>query len=874
MTELLHILSPTLRQCHTMPSSTWHEIPCTAACMGIRKPAMAKTRTAVTSCCFQTVACRRFTYIANERGYFPQVVYTGDAKPAIAINTPQEIQKPFHQTLKPFYVKDKLVMPHAVLFKPKSAYLIKYGKPFPLHSHSSHGVSLKPKYVTRTPIQPLLKPTHSPGPTSLPHTSYGSSPIPIFPPGPHKHPPGPAPSISVVSGSPLLPFSHSSTTVSPKPSHYIRPTLGSVISPKPHIITKSQHRPFSKPPSITTTHSKVSHFFPPVTPTTPKPSYHPSITATLKPDFSPHHPTTITTTSHPTLPPLLSTFTPTPNPFFHPTLSSIKPGLTPHPHPHPHVVTSHSSTVIPHPHPPTITTPQPVSFPFLPTITTKKPGFNPSLPAPVITSIDPHHPPHITTSSPHHSSHPPHITTSLPKFSYRYPFVTTSGPKVTPHSSVVTLPPPPFYPTSPRPTPFPPTVITTAGHNPHHLSFHHDHHHFLDHGIHYPSGFLDAHGSKTPRPSVTTSIVTPDPHDHLTIFEYTERPRRLATTTSVTTSTSKERKPTLKPKPVFTSTESSSESLFRENLEKTIFVTSRPKSEERQHKDYKLPKSRDVLNGSFLATLKPDNFEHTSNSFVTTPGTYISSESREDSPGTPTPNPHTSTPAFFTTVSDARVTTTITPNDIDDSYETPFSPSKPISIDFTPKRPPLSHNRPSVQPQAIPPSYHADPHKYSIGIRVKSRTPPASLSHGVLYRSNPLSPSSNNNNSPYYSTGFQSYLDTALGSPQSRESTSFAPVSHDDPSVNSYLQSFLHHPDLLITPWSDDPQHLSSMNKDPYHGRFLDIHTSSESSKQQHHQTQLQSWKPLAGPVSFPSENYTPFTSSSVKRAAPSSYRR
>ncbi|XP_063869127.1 mucin-2-like [Scylla paramamosain] len=820
------------------------------------------------------------TYIANERGYFPQVVYTGDAKPAITIKTPHEIQKPFHQTLKPFYFKDKLVMPHAVLFKPKSAYLIKYGKPFPLHSHSSHGVSLKPKYVTPTPIQPFLKPTHSPGPTSLPHTGYGSPPIPIFPPGPHQHLPGPAPSISVVSGSPLSPFTHSSTTVSPKPSpHPIRPTLGSVISPKPHIITKSQHSPFSEPPSITTTHSKVSHFFPPVTPATPKPPYRPGITTTIKPDFFPHHSTTITTTSHPKLPPLLSTFTPTPEPFFHPTHSSTKPGLTPHPHPHPHIVTtSHSSTVTPHPHPPTITTLHPDSPPFLPTITTKKPGFTPSHPAPVITSIDSHHPPHITTSSPHHSSHPPLITTSLPKFSHPYSFLSTSGPKVTHHSSVVTLPPPPFYPTSPRPTPFPPSVITTAGHKPHHPSFHHNHHHISDHDVHFPfsSGFLDTHGSKTAIPSVTTSIVTPDPHNHLTIFEYSERPRRLATTTATTTtatSTSKERKPTLKPKPVFTSTESSSEYLYGENLEKTIFVTARPESGEKQHKDYRLPKSRDVLKDSFLATLKPGNFERTSKTFITTPATYTSRESREDPPGTPTPKPRTPTPASFHTVSDVRVTTTTTPNDIDGSYETPFSPSKPISIDFTPKRPPLAYNNPSVQSQALPLSYHADPHKYSIGIRVKPRTPPASLSHGVLYRSNPVSPSSHNNNSPYHSTRFQSYLDTALGSPQSRESISFAPASHDA-SVNPYLESFLHHQDLLITPWSNVPQTLPSMNKDSYHARLFDPHTSSESSEQQHHQTQLQSWRPLAGPVRFPSASYTPFPSSSVKRAAPASYRR
>lgn len=841
------------------------------------------------------------TYIANERGYFPQVVYTGEAKPAIAMKPSLGIHKPFHQTLKPFYVKDKTVVPNAVFFKPKSAYLIKYEKPFPIHPPSSHGISLKPKYVTPAPVKPLLKPTHSPGPTSLPPPVFSPAPIPtpipIFPNELHKHPPPPPPSITTVASGPTLsPFSHSSTTVSRKPSpHPISPTLGPVISPQPHIVTKSQHNPFPHPPTITTTHHKPPHFFPPVTSVTPKPSPRPVIT-TLKPDFSSHDPPTITT-SRPKLTPFPPTLTTTLAPFPHPTIPTLKPGLSPHPH----VITTLHSKIPPHP--PALTTFNPHSSPFLPPITTVSSDFSPSHPS-VVNSLGPthfRHPPRITTLPPKHSSRPSLIATSLPKFSPRHPFLTTSDPKIISGPPVITSPgstvfPHPHLITSPRPEPFHPTVITTSTPGPKpHLPFHLNHHHPTDYDLHHPffdvsprltKISLDGDASKTTRPSVTstttvvTSLPEPEPH-HPLLTSDPERPRRLATTTL-----SKEHKPTLRPKPLLTPTESSSElpyGTLSHNHGESIYVTKLPESGETLQKDHRFPKSNDLLTESIPENVKFGDFENPSEVFVSTPATYTSGGSlkyhsmgREEPANTPVPEVHTATPASFSKASGALPTTI--PNDIEthgSPQETPFSPSKPISVDFTPNRSLQDYHKPSVQSHTLPPATHADLHKYSIGIKLKPRTPrPAYSSHGTLFRTAVSSPSSPPDTSvPYRQTHSHSHMDKEIGSPHHRDSISFVPTSYDPyPSVDPYLESFLPHSDILLGPWSQVHQTLSSVKKERFHTPPFDSHTTADSSEISYYERQLQSWKPLAGPAAFPSAYYTPSPSSSVKRASPASH--
>ena len=762
-------------------------------------------------------------------------------------------------------------MPHAVLFKPKSAYLIKYGKPFPIHPPLSHGISLKPNYVTPAHVHPQLKPTLSPNSTPLPRPEFSSThisaPFPIFPHEQHKYPPLTSPSITtVVPGPTLFPFSYSSTTVSPKPSpHPIHPTLGPVVFPQPHIIPKSQHNPSPHPPTITTTHPKISHFFPPITTTNPKHSPRLVIT-TLKPDFFPHHPPTLAA-SHHKLPSFLPTLTTTPEPFPHSTTATFKPELIPHPHVG---ATSHFKIPLHHP---ALTTTHPNSSPFFP------PSHSSVVPSQGPTHF--RHPPHLIKVSPKPPSRPSLIATSLPKFSPRYPFLTTHNPKITPHPSVITSLGSPLFPhphlvTSPQPTPFPPPFITTSTPRPHILPFHsnhHKHHHPEDHNLHHPFFGVSTGPSVTTTTSIVTSLSEPKPpFTHLT--SDTERPRRLTITTI-----NKEHKPTLKPKPIFIPTELSSASLYSKN-HKSIFVTTLPESEEERQKDYRFPKTSDVLQESILANVEPSNLYPSG--IVSTPATYTSNESlnyhtmgHEESVRTPAPPAHTPNPPTFSKVSDVRLTTI--PNDIkthDSLYETPFSPSVPISIDHTPKRPPLAYEKPLVQSQPLPPSYNADLHKYSIDIKVKPRPPPAFPSHGTLFRTSSSPPSSPINTPvPHRQTHFHSHLDRKFGYHHPRDSISFAPTSFDPYSrEDPYLKSFLPHSDILISSWSHVPQTHSSINNKPVHAPFFDPHTKADSTEQMENQSQLESWKPLAGPTSFPSAFYTPSPSSSVKRASSPSY--
>ncbi|XP_050721803.1 uncharacterized protein LOC127001353 [Eriocheir sinensis] len=696
------------------------------------------------------------TYIANEHGYFPQMVYTGEAKPFVR---PPGVSKPFYRALNPLYHKDKFVMPHAVLFKPKSAYVIKYGDQTP---YSSLGVPFKPNYVTPAPLLPVLKPGYAPGLTTA------------------------IPPLLTSPATYVSPFS------SPYHNHhkpYLTTTLGPVISPRPLIVTKSQPRPY--PYSLTA--SKVSLL-----------PHYPTPQLTPRPVFTSH-------------PPLVTSRKPSLTPF----LPTVKGGLSFSPlDSHSHVVPS---------------SPAPSKF---------HSDFSPSHPS-VIHSLH-------STSSPH--GH--HVSHSPPKFSHHHHHH---------HPSPIH-----FSSTTPYPKPFHPTVITTTlkpRPKPHPHVFHASHEPYLDRppfsvsvassAEHHHHGYSK---KESKRPSVisTTTIITsepnPEPHNVFTIG-VTERPRRLAASTTTTTVEGKRSFPTLKPKPIYPETESESESLYTshphsERDKGQVLVTTPPEFADARLKGYSSPKSTDVLEDSFLGPLLARGVKESPRMFVTPPSAKETFESHSLNHDETTSTPDHESPSNIP--SDTPQTT----KTHDSPPEKPFSPSKPAP--HTPKRPHVLAQSPSTSSS---PSEHSEPHKYSIDIRV---APGAYPSHGTLFRA----PSPASHRHARQHSNHEDADEPYNHSVQPDKALSSAPVSFDP---------FLRHGSFIIDsstgvePLSHVPETLSA---EPTESHLLEPLDAPE----------LLPWRPLSihSPLS-PSSVYhsppSPFlypysssSSSSVKRESAGRY--